>query len=403
MPIPQGGGDGGNGDDGSESDIAFSPQNSEFSPTNVQATTAGQHRTTSQTRQTRFQTLGNNAFNVQDEAPIKLDTSLLGRFSSSNTPVDTLRGDSANPRASIFSGKLAAPGLFSQLPELQSSTPWEYKERLPSELQSSSVKKLLKSPQFNLRDSNLSTPDQSKPPSIKMSGTQEGIYRNDMQPGYQNLRGKLAMASGGGQYTTPISSSRWVQYPPSNAGNGGAGANTDLIEQEFVTSYRKQYPQHADTISFVDDADPHVITPEKQPDPQFKFTGTPRINVPPLVNFAKGVGGSGGIGPSVRRESDLLPSDLENVLSHFVESTNGLSKASCDVTDFDCIEGEDRQPLAAQIHTMEFQVRNPGKGGGTFRPPTISGSPSDRSTQPVKVGFGGGPKGGPRMTTMQSA
>ncbi|EPS36395.1 hypothetical protein H072_10082 [Dactylellina haptotyla CBS 200.50] len=391
MPVAQGG----EGGDSPDSDLGLSPPTDVFSPQNgMQPTTAGQHRTTTQTRPTNLQT-HNNPFGLQNEVESKLDTSLRRLFGS-DSQRDSGRIDSGLPLT--LNGKLAPPGMFSQPQGQQTGWPWEYIERLPPD------SGLMKTPTkgANVFDTNHSTPNHSSPPSVRLSGVQETIFRNDMQPGYQNSRNIHSNANPKyTSYTTPRGSSKWVNYAPSNevtmANNGHP-----MEEQDFVKSFRQQYPEYAETISFIEDGDPRVSTPEKQTYDNFKFTPTPRIHVPPLASLPKGGTGAAGMGLPGRRESDLLPGDLENVLSHFVESTDdfenadGLeSKASCDVTDAECVEGGTSLPLAGVVSNGFFQVRNPARISGIQRGPPSNPIPS--TTKPT--GFGGGPKGGPRMAT----
>ncbi|KAK6539678.1 hypothetical protein TWF694_009882 [Orbilia ellipsospora] len=356
------------------------------SPSNgMQPTTAGLQgtRTLTQTmRRSRLQTGGNmNPSNLlgEDEYQPEIDTSLINMLGSPNNRAlpDQQR------RSRDSAGKLAPPGTFAY-PHGWPNTDWglNYRERYPDDMMS--VTSMGKKPSKML-DTNRSNKEQNSP-DTDWTGTQQpvksqGLHKTEIQSVFSRKQTPRAT------YTPPTSSRR--------------ESNTQTPQQQhteevFVKSYREQYPEYADTISFLEDGDPHISAPSKQFIEHFKFhnvdmKSTSRIQIPPLMAFGKGPSGEGP-GDVLRRDSDLLPSDLENVLWQFVESTDdaGVDKESCNISDFDCVNNNQgrKLPMAGEIkngHEM-FQVRNPGK--------TLKSVQYLVNIGPVKpLGFTGGPRG----------
>ncbi|KAK6361344.1 hypothetical protein TWF730_005078 [Orbilia blumenaviensis] len=425
IPIPQGGGgssaipgsDGDGGDSGGSDDSSGSDSSVSIAyPIPLQPET-GYLRTTAQTRQllTNPQTLGGNSpinrLTTANGGTIGQDSASgvggggtraagvetsLRKILSGSSPVDAGRRkvDPINP--SIYNGKLAPPGLFAEL-EGESGWPWRYTERLPPDTNQALNGPVKLPPIYlgqnqnqnqNQDQTRLSSPYGSNPPTVRLSG-QEGIYRNSGQLGSTVSR-KLAQ-----QLTTPLESSRYVNHSPNKTGNsavrgipGSPSLNSgydqdDVVRQDFVESYRSQYPEFAETIEYVTDGNRN-LSPEKQILEQFGFTTTPRIRPPPMADLGRNGAGGGrnNIVPE-RKESDLYPVDLENILSQYVDTEDvdndmgvgkGVvgsgggsagTKASCDVTDLDCVD-TDTLPLASQVTRANgnFQVRNPGRLGG---------------------------------------
>ncbi|KAK6536824.1 hypothetical protein TWF281_001034 [Arthrobotrys megalospora] len=397
MPVPQGGGgaDGSQGSDGSDSTISLPGTTEPVQLSGAVNPTTPNQRTTAQTRQlqTNPQTIGQSVVSRWGTQlnPLTLgqdtdgpggglgglDTSLR-KILPGGSPTDTARRESKV--TSTFNGKLAPPGVFAEPRDGQPGWPWEYIERIPPE-SSLGLGGSMKFPQLKVQNQDqtrLSSPYNSNPPTVRLSGMQEGIFRKDMQPG------KAYSRNTGPQNTTPLGSSRHANYTPGKLGNTGRGSprqtSAEEEKQDFIESYREQYPNLAETIEYIEEEDRNM-SPEKKLVEQFGFTTTPRIRVPPLVNFDQGVGGSRNqlanpefIRGGDRKESDMLPSDLENILSQYVdtdpvEGTPGLAngggtKASCDVTEGDCVGGENL-PLASRVTRGNggFEVRNPGRIG----------------------------------------
>ncbi|KAK6351420.1 hypothetical protein TWF718_004580 [Orbilia javanica] len=424
-----------------------------------------------------------------------LDTSLRKIFSG-GSPLDSGRrgsntynnnNNNNNPVSSTFNGRLAPPGMFSQPPESQTGWPWEYIERLPpqqSQVDNSlGISGPIKLPQQllpinsnNFQDqTRVSSPYNSNPPTVRLSGVREGIYRGSGQLGSTFSRERKFVQQQSG-VTPPVGSSKVVNYSPSRNGgvnnygtpgntgrdtrvrtgspyqntedgdyeyrdSGGRGEEEEEVDyyggprQGFVESYRSQYPEFAETIEFVTDGDRNY-SPEKKILEEFKFTTTnptPRIQTPPMVDFGRfgasaggdrrgGGGTTGGRGFIVdRRESDLLPVDLENVLARYVDtedegviSNNGgygaglgkaETKASCDVTDVDCIDniGGEILPLASRVTRQNgnFEVRNPGRLAGADTGRAVPGDPRGLQGGTGNAGSRYPSMKGPRFTVQE--
>ncbi|KAF3907663.1 hypothetical protein AA313_de0206376 [Arthrobotrys entomopaga] len=389
IPIPQDGT--GDGD---------APPDGKSPPDGMQPTTAGPQGTPTLTqtmRRSRLQIGENmNPSNLlglgEAEYKPEIDTSLINMLGSPNN--QALLDRQQNSKSSA--GMLAPPGTFAY-PQGWFNGDWgfNYGERYPDDMMS--VASTGKTPS-KMPDTNRSNQGQSSPGGTAQTGTRQqaksqGLYKTEMRSVFSRKQTPWAT------YTPPSSSRRESDHQT---------PQQQITEEEFVKSYRELYPEYADTISFIEDGDPRIPTPSKQALERFKFPfhrdlkSTSRAHIPPMAEFGNGPSGKGSADAG-RRESDLLPNDLENVLSQFVESTDEVdiesSQESCNVSEFGCL-GVDRGqnlPMAGEIKSgLEmFQVRNPGK--------TLKTIQSPMNTGPVKPLRFGGPKGGPRMTTTSNS
>ncbi|KAK6520858.1 hypothetical protein TWF506_001101 [Arthrobotrys conoides] len=366
-------------------------------------------------------------------------------YNSNNYNSNNSNNLNSNPNPSIFNGRLAPPGMFSQIPDNQSGWPWDYIERLPSPSLENSLgggggfsgvsgSGLIKLPQINNNQdqTRLSSPyGGSNPPTVRLSGVQEGIYRNSGQLGSTFSRERKIIPK---ITTSPVGSSRYVNYSPNKTGNtpgnigrGGTlmsphqGPQGDEYEEEEEEEDDSEYGD--ESYAYRGPGNTGRSPMKQRVSEEVKFTTrnpTPRIVVPPLVDFGRvGAGADRGIGKAninrgtqgvYRTDSDLLPFDLENILSLYTyvdtedENDNDKNnnnhrntanqvggdgtKASCDVTEpDDCNDGVNARewlPLASQVTRANgnFEVRNPGRiegasargGVGTNRAvPTATG------------------------------
>ncbi|KAF3936771.1 hypothetical protein ABW19_dt0202949 [Dactylella cylindrospora] len=325
---------------------------------------------------------------------LKVDTSLSKYFSGSS---DSNRGGTASARGQgQQSGSLLPPGQFSQPPEWwvsRNPNAWagKYIEGMPPPngiASASETYDMHKGPVTG----PLTTPPQSRGPTLQwaLSGSREGIFREDSKPGYgfsrqynTNTKSMLGQQKG-----SAPSSSRKVNGPYSGEPEQMAASKQNAEESDaenFARSFRERYPDFSlETLPFVHEnpnLEGEFQTPEKAVDlgPRFGFensnTVTPRVEVP-QVQF-KGAGGGGGPRAGGFGRSPAESSDTGTLAQQYgtqrgsgvpdfkVEDLGEIldllePKNSCDLTaDLDCKQGKLRS-LAQMVPSSENFLRHPG-------------------------------------------